>query len=82
MPHCYIWSHYRIKRIFNALHSTAKLSVLSIGAVSRQTGINIETIRYYERITMLAAPPRTTSGRRVYGPTETRALAFIAARAS
>ena len=61
------------------MRSTAPPSsaVLSIGAVSRQTGINIETIRYYERITMLPAPPRTTSGRRVYGPTETRALAFI-----
>jgi MerR family mercuric resistance operon transcriptional regulator len=26
---------------------------------------------------MLPAPPRTTSGRRVYGPAETRILAFI-----
>jgi MerR family mercuric resistance operon transcriptional regulator len=26
---------------------------------------------------MLPAPPRTTSGRRVYGPAETRSLAFI-----
>jgi MerR family mercuric resistance operon transcriptional regulator len=39
--------------------------------------VNIETIRYYERIKMLPAPPRTASGRRVYGPTETRSLAFI-----
>ena len=39
--------------------------------------MNIETIRYYERIKMLPAPPRTASGRRVYGPAETRTLAFI-----
>ena len=26
---------------------------LSIGALSRRTGVNIETIRYYERIKML-----------------------------
>lgn len=52
-------------------------SGLPIGELSRRTGVNIETIRYYERIMMLPAPPRTTSGRRVYGPTETRTLAFI-----
>src|SRR5260370_5759118 len=52
-------------------------AVLSIGELSRQTGVNIETIRYYERIKMLPAPPRTASGRRVYGLSETRTLAFI-----
>jgi MerR family mercuric resistance operon transcriptional regulator len=53
------------------------LAALPIGELSRRTGVNIETIRYYERIKMLPAPPRTASGRRVYGPTETRAIAFI-----
>ena len=32
---------------------------------------------YYEKIKMLQAPPRTASGRRIYGPIETRVLAFI-----
>jgi len=50
---------------------------LSIGELSRRTGVNIETIRYYERIKMMPAPPRSTSGRRVYGPAEARSLAFI-----
>jgi len=50
---------------------------LPIGELSRRTGVHIETIRYYERIKMLPAPPRTASGRRVYGPAETRTLAFI-----
>ena len=50
---------------------------LSIGGLSRHTRVNIETIRYYERIKMLAAPPRTSSGRRIYGPTEIWNLAFI-----
>src|SRR5215470_2258158 len=50
---------------------------LSIGELSRCTGVNIETIRYYERIKMLSAPLRTSSGRRVYGPTEIRSLTFI-----
>ena len=52
-------------------------AALSIGELSRRTGVNIETIRYYERIGMLPAPPRTASGRRVYGPAETRSLTFI-----
>ena len=50
---------------------------LMIGKLSLLTGVHIETIRYYERIGMLPAPPRTASGRRVYGPRETRTLAFI-----
>ena len=53
------------------------LPALSIGELSRRTGVNIETIRYYERIKMMPAPARTASGRRVYGAAETRSLAFI-----
>ena len=52
-------------------------TAVSIGELSRRTGVNIETIRYYERIKMVPAAPRTASGRRVYGPAETRSLAFI-----
>lgn len=52
-------------------------ATLSIGELSRRSGVNIETIRYYERINVLPVPPRTANGRRVYGPTETRTLAFI-----
>jgi MerR family mercuric resistance operon transcriptional regulator len=50
---------------------------MPIGELSRLTGVNIETIRYYEKIKMLPAPPRTASGRRVYGAKETQVLAFI-----
>ena len=50
---------------------------LSIGALSQQTGVHIETIRYYERIKMLAAPPRSGGGRRVYGQSHRRTLGFI-----
>jgi MerR family mercuric resistance operon transcriptional regulator len=50
---------------------------LPIGELSRLSGVNIETIRYYEKIKVLPAPPRTESGRRVYGPNELRRLAFV-----
>ena len=48
-----------------------------IGELSRLTGVNIETIRYYEKIRMLQPPPRTEGGRRIYGLTDARVLAFI-----
>lgn len=48
-----------------------------IGELSKQTGVNIETIRYYERIALLEAPPRTSAGRRLYDPADVRKLAFI-----
>lgn len=49
----------------------------AIGELSRLTGVNIETIRYYERIIMLPAPLRTAGGRRVYGQIEVQRLKFI-----
>jgi MerR family mercuric resistance operon transcriptional regulator len=54
-----------------------RLDGIPIGELSRLTGVNIETIRYYEKIKILRPPPRTEGGRRVYGPTEIRLLAFI-----
>ena len=57
--------------------TAARPEELTIGELSRLTGVNIETIRYYEKIKILPVPSRTESGRRVFGPTETRTLAFI-----
>jgi MerR family mercuric resistance operon transcriptional regulator len=50
---------------------------LPIGELSKLSGVNIETIRYYERVKMLAPPPRTASGRRVYDSRDLRILVFI-----
>jgi MerR family transcriptional regulator, mercuric resistance operon regulatory protein len=50
---------------------------LPIGQLSLLSGVNIETIRYYERVKMLPAPPRTANGRRVYDPSHLRILGFI-----
>jgi MerR family mercuric resistance operon transcriptional regulator len=50
---------------------------IRIGELSRQTGCNIETIRYYERIGVLPAPPRTAAGYRLYGLEHLRRLHFI-----
>ena len=57
--------------------TTSRAEHLPIGKLSQLSGVNIETIRYYERVKMLPAPPRTTSGRRVYGAMDLRILVFI-----
>ena len=57
--------------------TVARADGLTIGKLSQLTGVNIETIRYYEKINVLPVPPRTESGRRSYGPMERRILAFV-----
>jgi len=54
-----------------------KAATFPIGELSRQTGVNIETIRYYERVKMLPTPPRTEGGRRVYEAAQLHTLKFI-----
>lgn len=48
-----------------------------IGALSQRSGCNIETIRYYERIGLMAAPGRTAGGHRVYDDDHAKRLFFI-----
>ncbi len=50
---------------------------LTIGAVSRRTGVNIETIRFYERVGMLPKPPRSAGGHRIYGHEQVMRLGFV-----
>lgn len=48
-----------------------------IGALSIETGVNIETIRYYEKIGLMPAPPRTQGRQRVYDSAHLKRLTFI-----
>ncbi len=50
---------------------------MKIGELSRATGTNIETIRYYERIGLLPAPGRTAANYRSYGDAHRARLAFV-----
>lgn len=45
--------------------------------LARKTGCNLETIRYYEKVGLLPAPPRSANGYRVYSPDLVRRLQFI-----
>jgi MerR family mercuric resistance operon transcriptional regulator len=49
----------------------------SIGRLSAETGVNIETIRFYEKIALMPKPPRTEGGRRVYDSGGIARLFFI-----
>ena len=50
---------------------------ISIGEAARHSGVKPPTIRYYEQIGLLPAPPRTEGNRRLYDATDLRRLAFI-----
>jgi Cu(I)-responsive transcriptional regulator len=51
---------------------------LSIGDLARATGTKVETIRYYERIGVLPAPPRTETGNyRSYTADHLDRLSFV-----
>jgi len=50
---------------------------LSIGALSKETGVKVVTIRYYEKVGVLAAPPRTAGNYRLYSLQHVRRLHFI-----
>ncbi len=50
---------------------------LSVGELARLTGVNVETVRYYEHIGLLPTPPKTISGRRVFGNEHLSALSLI-----
>ncbi len=50
---------------------------LTISRLARLGGVNLETIRYYERTGLLPKPPRTASGYRMFPPDAARRLRFI-----
>src|SRR5439155_12378390 len=50
---------------------------LSTGVVASRGGVNLETIRYYERRGLLPKPPRTPAGYRTFDAAALRRLRFI-----
>lgn len=48
-----------------------------IGALSAETGVNVETIRYYEKIGLMPAPPRNEGRQRIYDASHLKRLSFI-----
>ena len=50
---------------------------MKIGEVADRGGVNLQTIRYYEREGLLPKPPRLPSGYRVYSEPTVRRVRFI-----
>ena len=51
--------------------------MVTIGALSKITGVHIETIRYYERTGLTPRAERMRNGRRFYRDNDARRLAFV-----
>ena len=59
----------------NVTHSPGP--VFTIGKLAAISGVNLETIRYFERIGLLARPERSTGGHRLFSAPHLARLNFI-----
>ncbi|WP_424196657.1 Hg(II)-responsive transcriptional regulator (plasmid) [Ampullimonas aquatilis] len=50
---------------------------LTIGKLADASGVNIETIRYYQRRGLLDEPPKPLGGHRRYAPEQAKRVRFI-----
>lgn len=50
---------------------------LTIGQVANAAGVNVETIRYYQKRGLLQEPPKPDSGYRIYPQATVSRLSFI-----
>lgn len=48
-----------------------------IGTAAQYSGVKVPTIRYYEQVGLLPAPPRSDGNRRLYGEVDIQRLTFI-----
>ncbi|MBI2981912.1 MAG: heavy metal-responsive transcriptional regulator [Deltaproteobacteria bacterium] len=55
----------------------SKVSGYQIGHAAREAGVNVQTLRYYERCRLLTPRSRRLSGYRLYGDPEIRRIHFI-----
>ena len=53
------------------------MTMLSIGQVARQTGVTVETVRFYEKQGLIVPPQRSVAGYRQYPPETVKRVQFI-----
>jgi len=51
--------------------------VLTIAKLTREGGVNVQTVRYYERRGLIPKPARALSGYRLYERAAVKRLAFV-----
>ena len=50
---------------------------LTIGSLAKAAGVNVETVRYYQRLGLIEEPRKPTGGQRSYPESTVAKLAFI-----
>lgn len=50
---------------------------MQIGQLAKQTGVSVQTLRFYERQKLLPDPARRESGYRIYGSEHVKRLQFV-----
>lgn len=50
---------------------------MRIGDLARSAGVDVQTVRFYERENLLETPARTPAGYRAYGPRHLERLNFV-----
>src|SRR5512138_2717869 len=64
---CHAPSRHRVgKRAREGANESAKRRAMKIGELAERVGVNVQTVRYYERRNLLPEPERTESGYREY----------------
>lgn len=59
------------------MSTMSNANALTIGKLASRGGVNVQTIRYYERSGLLPKPSRAASGYRLYADDAVRRLSFI-----
>lgn len=52
-------------------------AALTIGRLARKAGVNVETVRYYQRIGLVDEPGKPAEGFRTYAPATVDRITFI-----
>jgi DNA-binding transcriptional MerR regulator len=50
---------------------------MTVGELSKRAGVNLETVRFYEKEKLLPEPERTSGGHRIYTEEDVERLEFI-----
>lgn len=57
--------------------ATTASTALSIGQVATAAGVNVQTLRYYERVGLMPAPRRSRANYRLYNDETVRMVLFV-----
>src|SRR6266849_10564539 len=62
------------------LHIRLTIGIMQIGQLAAKAGVNVQTVRFYERERILREPPRNSSGYRLYGKSDLEDIRFYQAK--